>query len=124
MIRGMIAAALVAATAAAAVAPVGADEPAAEASELALTGGEGALDSTALEGVSGGTLTGTPTDPAAWRDVDGYAYPIDIPGAVNPAGSGISHAATLGAEMGSRPPAGDTIGGAGAVAGDVAHTIW
>jgi hypothetical protein len=125
MIRGMMKAGLIAGFAAGwAVAPAAADEPVVDASELQLTGEGGALDSAALDGVSGGALMGEPTSEAAWRDADGYAYPLDIPGTVQPAGSGIADAATLGAEMGSRPPGGDALGTAGGIAGDIAHTIF
>jgi len=124
MIRGTIATVLVAGMAGWAVVPAAADEPAADASELQLTAEGGVLDSAMLDGVSGGTLIGAPTEEGAWRDADAYSYPIDIPGSVNPAGSGIAHGANLGAEMGAHPPAGGAIGGAGAVAGDVANTLF
>jgi hypothetical protein len=107
-----------------AVAPAAADEPAADASELQLTAEGGALDSATLDGVSGGALIGAPTEENAWRDADAYSYPIDVPGSVNPAGSGIAHGASLGGGMGAHPPAGGAIGGAGAVAGDVANTLF
>jgi hypothetical protein len=121
----MVAAVLVAGVAAGwAVAPAAADEPAADASELQLTAEGGALDSATLDGVSGGALVGEPSEDDAWRDADAYSYPIDIPGSVNPAGSGIAHGASLGGGMGAHPPAGGAIGGAGAVAGDVANTLF
>lgn len=124
MVRGMIAAALLAGVAAGwAIAPAAADEPVADASELQLTAG-GALDSATLDGVSGGALVGEPTEENAWRDADAYAIPIDIPGSVNPAGSGIAHGANLGADMGGHVPAGGAMAGAGAVAGDVANTLF
>jgi hypothetical protein len=106
------------------IAPATADEPVADASELQLTADGGALDSATLDGVSGGALVGAPTEEGAWRDADAYSYPIDIPGSVNPAGSGIAHGASLGGDMGAHPPAGGAIGGAGAVAGDVANTLF
>jgi len=121
----MIAAVLLAGVAAAwAVSPSAADEPVADASELQLTSAGGALDSATLDSVSGGALVGEPTEENAWRDADAYAYPIDIPGSVNPAGSGIAHGANLGAEMGAHMPAGGAVAGAGAVAGDVANTLF
>jgi hypothetical protein len=124
MVRGTIAAVLVAGMTGWAVVPAAADEPAADASELQLTAEGGALDSATLDGVSGGALIGAPTEEGAWRDADAYSYPIDIPGSVNPAGSGIAHGASLGGDMGAHPPAGGAIGGAGAVAGDVANTLF
>lgn len=123
MIRGMIAVGLVAGFAAGAGAAARAEEPLVHASGTELAE-DGALDSATLDGVNGGALMGDPTDEAAWRDAGGYAYPIDIPGTPGPAASGISDSARLGADMGARPPGGDAIGGSGAVAGDIAHTIF
>lgn len=107
-----------------AITPALADEPA-TTGIWAPPAADGALDSASLEAVSGGTLVGDPTDAAAWRGGEGFASPVDVVGIAGPAGSGIAGAAMLGAEMGHRPPAGDTIGGVGGgVAGDIANTLF
>lgn len=107
-----------------AVSPALADEPAGTGTWAPPADGA-ALDAASLEAVSGGTLIGDPADTAAWRGGEGFASPIDVIGIAGPAGSGVASAARLGADLGHRPPAGDTIGGVGGgVAGDIANTIF
>ena len=104
--------------------PAAAAEPVADVSMLTFTAAGGALDSATLGDVSGGTLLGEPTDADAWRTDAGHAYPLDLPGVAQPAGSGIADSSGLGASMGASPPAGGSALGAGAVAGDIANTIF
>lgn len=102
--------------------PAMAEDPSSEADTLQLAGEGDALGSAALSDVNGGTLMGSPVEGDAWRTDE--TYPMEFPASVSAAGGPVAGAAITGADLGHNPPAGNEIGGAAGVAGDVAHTIW
>lgn len=83
-----------------------------------------ALDSTALEEVSGGAIVAEPGQINAWREEGRLPSVLDAQGFAQPAGSTAADAGTFGAGLGARPPGGDAAVGAGAIAGDIANTIF
>lgn len=93
------------------------------APEDRVLGAEGViLDDDALGEVSGGTLLGHPAEADSWRRDS--EFPMEFPASISAVGDPVAGAAITGADLGHRPPAGDTIGGVGGIAGDIANTIF
>lgn len=104
--------------------PAAAGELGQEDFSLQLTSDETALDSTALEAVSGGAIGAEPSQTNAWREEGRLPSMLDAQGFAHPAGASAADLGSFGAGMGARPPGGDAAAGAGAIAGDIANTIF